>query len=388
MVNDHALLAPSSAPIWGFCSGSVAAQQGALDIPTAEKENGTAAHWVLEQCLIQVQGGFWDVSAFSWVGKVSENGVVVDAEMCECVQTAVDDIVDICRQNGGEFKMLVEFRVHMPTIDAEHNWGTFDCCIYFPSLRHVYVWDYKHGHRENRAAGNLQLVDYSEGIRLHFDLDDQRTFLTLRIVQPNCYTSNGAVDSWEGRLSDIRPLINQLRDKAYEAFNKPMFSPGKHCRDCTAVGTCSAARRAVHSWGDYANSPYELDKMNGHDLAVELRIIEDGIAVAKARASAITDELTHRIQKGEGDSGKTLETSTGRMKFTCPPAVAIQFAKNLNVDIAVEATLTPTQAVAKCPRDLRDNFKTALKSITERPNGSLKLIDAEDCLTVRAFKRK
>lgn len=388
-MSDHAPLAPSSAPIWGFCSGSVPAQLGEPDISTPEAEEGTAAHWVLEQCLLGWKAG-GTPAAFDWVGSVAPNGVVVDEHIAECVQVGVDDVIEVCQQYGTTDEMLIEFRVHMPTVH-EHNWGTSDVGIYFPRMRHLFVWDYKHGHRENRAKENLQLIDYAEGYRLHFGIDgyyDQQTKLSLRVVQPNCYHADGAVNKWDILLSDIRPYINQLRGKAWEAFNAPVLSPGKHCRDCRAVLPCPAARRAVHSWADYANSPYELDTMTGPDLAVELRIIEDGMAVAKARAGAITDELTHRIQNGEADTGKTLGTGRPGWKFSCPPAQAVAFARNFGVDIAKEATLTPTQAVAKCPRDMRDNFKLAINSITTRQAGSLKLIDAEDSLAVKAFKRK
>lgn len=217
---------------------------------------------------------------------------------------------------------------------------------------------------------------------------DEYLTLSVRIVQPNCYKPCGAVDEWELPLSDIRGYVNQLHAKAHEAFTNPKMSPGLHCRDCDAVGRCAPGRRAVHSWADYANSPYEIDTMSGHDLAVERGILKVGLAVAKSRLEAIEDDLTHRLRDGEAGTSLALHTKPGRRKWTVPVEQAIAFASQFGVDCAKHGAMTPTQTVAKMPIANREMFDEALNQITERPNGSLQLIDADDSITARAFKRK
>lgn len=388
----HAILAPSSAPVWGRCSGNIPASLGKLDPETEAKLNGQAAHWVAEQCLMvwrDVNGG--TAKCADWLDKVAPNGVVVDEIMVDGAQVFVDDVLAVCQEHGGLRNLLIEQRVQSTAIHPESSWGTLDTALYLPLKRLLFIWDYKHGYRETRARDNLQLVDYMQGLKELYNIDgqtDQHIRFSARIVQPNCYKAIGAVDVWDGTLSDIRGHVNQLHIKAHEALTAPTMSPGLHCRDCPAVGRCSAARRSLHSWGDFANSPYEIDTMNGQELAVERRILSEGLKAGKARLEAIEDELVHRIRKGERDTGLALHTEPGRLKFTVPDAQAIVFAQGLGIDIAKTVAITPTQAIKKAPREIRDAFASALKSITERPNGNLTLIDAEDSIGQRAFKRK
>lgn len=367
------------------------ANMHAPDIDSEESLKGTAVHWVGEECLrVWQKPGGGVPSCFDWVGKSAPNGVVIDEEMSEGAQVFVDDVLAVAQEHGALQDMLIEHRVEMPQIHPQ-NWGTFDCCIPLMSKGYIYLWDYKNGHRENSAKGNLQLINYMAGIINAFGIDglaDQHIRVVLRIVQPFCYKATGPVDEWSFMLSDLRPYFNQLHAKAHEALTSPSMSSGPWCRDCHAIRTCATARRASYSFIDYANEPYVMDSMDGQALAVERKILKNGMVSAKARLEAIEDDLHHRITGGATDTGLALESKVGRLAWSIPAEQAIALASQFQGDIAKKDVVTPTQAKTKIPRELRSQFEQVLKTVTGRPSGGLTLVDADDTVSARAFKRK
>lgn len=391
---EHAPLAPSFSPVWGVCSAAILAAAQAPDIDTEEKRAGVAAHWVLAEVLLNFQGkreGPLVCSAY--VGKTAHNGVVIDDLMAEGAQIFVDDVLEVAQKHRALQAMLIEHRVAMPDVHSQ-NWGTLDCAIVLwkdGQVIAIFLWDYKHGHRENRAKDNLQLIEYAEGLRNELGINgsqDQQITVIFRIVQPFCYHASGAVDEWTCTLSDLRAYTNTLQTKAWEAFNNPQMSTGKHCRDCPGVRPCSARRRADYNMIDLVNEPYEMDDMSGADLAIERQILSDGLAAAKARLEAIEDNLAHRIGKGESGIGLTLEATYGRLAWTIPPEQASALATQFGFSISTTAVKTPTQAKQAAPKGMKSVFEQAIKAVTKRPPGKLKLINADDSRTARAFKRK
>lgn len=387
-MSQHAILAPSSAPVWGYCSGSVTAAQAAPSPETEQTRNGTAAHWVAAQCLLSWKiGGAWDPRAY--IGTVCpENGVVIDAQIAEGADVYVTDVIGtLSGIEGGREALVVEFRVYMPGIHAE-NWGTLDASACFPGV--WYLWDYKHGHVKVEAFGNLQLVDYLEGLvegRKVNGFHDQRTQVIARVVQPFAYDPRGPISEWVFPLSDIKPYVNQLRAKALEVFTNPTLTSGSHCRFCPARGRCSALRVANYNLIDVVDAPLAFDTMTGADLATERDILLRGQAVLKARLEAIEDDLTYRVKNGDASCGLSLGTVYGRQVWTVEPAQAIAAVSLFGIDIGRTECDTPVQARAKIPAAHREFFDTAVKSISKR-NSSLKLVDAKDTLAARVFKNK
>lgn len=390
-MGEHAVLAPSSSAQWGHCSGSIMAQAQHPDRETEQTREGTAAHWVMAEVLLNWRdnrGG--PRTCDGYVGQIAPNGVLIDDKMAEGAQVMVEEVLGVCERYAALHLLLVEYRVYMPGIHNQ-NWGTLDCSLFLQHLGLMFIWDYKHGHREAPAVDNFQMADYLNGLCNLHQIDgaaEQRIRFVSRIVQPYCYYATGPVREWSGLLSDLRGVWNQLSYKAHEAFTNPTLTTGIWCRDCSARGTCTAARKAGYNLIDLVNEPYEMDEMGGADLAVERAILRDGLAVGEARLEAIEDELQHRIKNGETDSGLTVETTYGRWNWNVDVAQARALASQFGIDITVDAIKTPTQTVAAAPKELRPHLKEVMKQMTRRSAGSLTLVPADESRTARAFKRK
>ena len=264
MNSTHAPLAPSSAPQWGRCPGSVMANLSAPDLSGQRTREGEAAHWVGAECLAAGPGR---MAAIAFIGRTAPNGVVVDDEMAEGAQEWVDDVFNTGEKYGAPHGLTVEQRTNASQIH-EHCWGTYDSALWLPECNTLCLWDYKHGHREVSAYENLQLICYVAGLSREYPIHVDTT-IVMRIIQPYCYHAAAPVHEWRVTYGELLPYIEGLREAGERAMTDPTLTPGVHCRDCAAVGRCASARRYGYSIISYVNEPYQIESMAGPDLAAE-----------------------------------------------------------------------------------------------------------------------
>lgn len=390
-MSDHARLAPSAAPQWGYCSGSVLAQSAVPNVDSEQSRVGTAAHWVGESVLRTWASPGTDLAqAVDYLDRPAPNGVVIDEEMVEGAQVFVDDVMSVCSEQGGLTSLMVEHRVHAPQIHAD-NWGTLDAALFRPEKNRLYIWDYKHGHRVCNATENLQLINYAGGLVNELRINgaqEQAIDVHFRIVQPFAYRSGGPVDEWVVRLSDLRGWFNLLHSQAGEVDNNPATTSGAHCRDCAAVGRCVTAKAASYSVIHYVKEPYQIDTMSSADVAIEMGILSTGETIIKARREAIEDDLKQRVVDGDQGSGYVLQGKVGRLDWTVPAEQAVALGAQFGVDINKPTALTPTQAVKAAPIAVRKMFEGVVKTISAKPARGTELVKLKDSRTANAFKPK
>ena len=391
MSGQHAVYAPSSAPEYGYCSGSVLANQAVPDRETQETREGNAAHWVVAECLSVWRYGGTSLAG-DYLGRTAPNGIVITEEIVDSAAVMVGDVLDVCQQYGGLQNILIEHRVHMPRIHPTKCWGTLDVGLDLRHIGLIFLWDFKHGHGQVDAKGNFQPIEYVEGLREEWKIDEQQAqniTVHIRMVQPRCDRQSGPVEEWVVKLCDLRGDVEHLAAQCHEAETNPQMVAGKHCRYCPARGPhCVASRQAGYMWVDYAKAPYQIETMGSPDLATERQLLEEGLVFLKARFGAIEDELEHRLSQGATDTGLTLEAGKGRQNWTVPVEQAVAFGQQFGVDLAKPGAVTPTQAALKVTAEMRPFFKQALKAVTARKSSGLKLVQASDSRTARAFTRR
>lgn len=386
---SHAMLAPSAAPIWGICSGSVAARQAFPSLDSEASAEGTAAHWLAAEVLRSYQTS--DVrDELSFVGKVAENGVTVTEEMAEAVGHYVVDVLKVANKHGGLQSLRIEQRVAIDRVHPD-NWGTFDCSLAVTAENGqitLYVWDYKHGHGKVYAASNDQIIEYATGIIDTAGWSDLDVVVVSRIVQPRCFDGSGNVDEWVVRASDLRADVNRLHAQAHEAFAAPRFTAGRHCKHCEAIVTCDAAKRYGYELIDRCDGPVLLDAFDGAALAVEREIIRSGLKVVQNRLEAVEAEIVHRLGQGEAVGNLRYSAKPGALAWNVEPPVALAMASAFNIDAAKSAVMTPTQVIAAAPKEIRPAVEQSVKAVASRKSGRATINNADDTTTYRSFNTK
>lgn len=375
----HALLAPSSAEIWGApngCPGSVAMQQlYPEDQETDEAREGTAAHWYVTETL---QGRD--------PGPIAPNGVPITAEMVDCAQGLLIDVRDTMRAHPGAV-LRVEHRVYMPIVH-DQNWGTPDVTLIDHAQRFVAVWDYKFGHRYV-PPWTLQLIDYAIGVLREIAVCAEWPLwrVSLNIAQPRNYHASGPVREWQ---TDGGKLLDEYVPQLYEAAKaatgpNPPTRAGAHCLDCSAVHACETAQRAAALAMDIAGRVTPID-LTPHALGLELRLIDDAEKMLKARKRGLEEMALGAIRGGKPVPFYTTEYTTGREAWTVPAAEVIALGELMGVP----SLQKPAEAIT--PNQARDAFKKAgvdgsvINAYADRPRGALRLTRVDDNAAKLAFE--
>lgn len=377
-------LRPSSAYQWAHCRGSIQAQAGRIDKEAPRTREGTATHWVGEDGAVS---GLTDLQGY--LGMTAPNGLRVTQEMVDGAQIYLNDMLAACAEYGMPPRdLIIEGSIPIASIHPE-NGGTPDAVLIVWHARRVIIWDYKHGRREVRARNNFQLLDYLRGVFDAAGIDDWQSWtVDLRVVQPFCYRgTTGPVDQWVASGADCFDAWRTMSESAHAiAAGDDTLSAGPWCRDCKAILDCATARRAGYSVITYADEPYQMDEISGPDLAREYDLLRTGLEIIKDRAEAAADELQARIAAGDATTGKTLQTSPGKTQWTAETPVVVNFCRQFGVEVMKDPEpCTPAQATEKAPAAVRENFKSAIKSIATRKSGALKIVDAADSRASKAF---
>jgi CRISPR/Cas system-associated exonuclease Cas4 (RecB family) len=298
----HAKLSPSAAHRWMACPGSVQLSEKA---PPKESstfaDEGTAAHMLLEKCLLDAE------LPNKFLGETI-NGFTVTEEMASAVEIASTYVFRKRNDIGGLVE--VETKLDLTKIHPD-IWGTLDISIYKKGKRLVIV-DFKYGVMPVQAQDNRQLLTYAVGAALKVDFDFEDTELV--IIQPRAAHNDGPIRSWVvGRdyLLSWAPILGEAA-RLTEQSNAPLYR-GSHCGYCPAVGICPKTNEAVDqalmvSTNQKVLSLPQINTLSDEQLSRLIEhqgMIEDFLAEAKRVA-------LHRLKQGEKIEGLKLVAGRGR----------------------------------------------------------------------------
>lgn len=333
MMDAHSRLhAPSSAARRLQCAGSAKAEAERPDDDSEESREGTAAHWVLSECL---QHGILHPA-----GSVAPNGYVITDEMIEGRDCFVEHITRLAAQ-GGVSAFGSEVKVRARRIHPE-CWGTLD--YYMVIHGAIHLLEYKFGHRYVEVFENPQLAEYLSALLDLLNFDDSRP-VTFHIVQPRYFGAAGPVRSWEFVASDMRALWNKLSAAEVEAEHAtPLHTVGPECRDCKARAACPTLQRAA------AEAIAESSRLTPFDLppdavGVELRYLQAAADRLKARISGLQAQAMQFMQEGHQVPHWQLTRGQSRLKWNRPIDEVIQLGDLFGKDLRKPRdAITPTQA--------------------------------------------
>lgn len=221
---EHARLSPSSAERWMTCPRSVQMESRFPDSTSESSSEGTAAHWVREQCLVTGK------DAADFIGqKVIADGLAfeVTAAWADWLQPGVDRI----REAAGEW--VFEYRVNLePWIP--NGFGTLDAGGIAPDL--ITIDDLKFGRGVIvDARRNKQLMIYALGFWMNYarHRTEAREFL-LRVDQPRV---PGGGSEWRVTLDELLEFAEEVAEAALATLDPDArIQPTPDgCRFCRAA---------------------------------------------------------------------------------------------------------------------------------------------------------
>ena len=294
----HSARGASGFSRWSVCPGSIRLSLGLPSRDTDYSRGGTAAHWVLEQCL-RLGSEAWE-----YAGQTAPNGVAVDDEMVDGVQLMLDTIhEDLAAHTGEDCTVLVEQQFSLEPLGHPDCFGTADVAILFPSLGLLRVYDFKYGAGiVVEVEGNGQVRYYAVGVLVDRpDLVGIEHVETV-IAQPRCEHHDGYVRRERLTVDELNAWVETELNPAIERTRAPgaPLVEGLHCRFCPvkAAAACPLLDKLHNQLAEVAAQI--------KDPAAEAKAMEDWeLAERLARVGpvemfirAMKDEARARLEGG------------------------------------------------------------------------------------------
>lgn len=235
MPDAHALLGPSSAPMWMACTPSARLTEGMADTGSEDTRQGTLAHRLGELLLRE-----------RWEGQdITEELASVQADplYTATMGELIDGYVAFIEERMAEAKarcpdprIFIEQKVDLREYIPE-SFGTTDVTILADGL--LDVVDLKYGVLPVDAESNAQLRIYALGSYLAWSLAYQIDTIRMTIYQPRLDRISTATMALKDLLTWAE---DELKPKAALAWaGDGDFNPGLiQCRWCKVAATCRA----------------------------------------------------------------------------------------------------------------------------------------------------
>lgn len=337
----HSVLPPSGAAAWRRCAMWVTMNQRFPQDDTPEAAEGTAAHWVFSQVLVDKP-----VSE----GMAAPNEVVVTDEMIDGAELMAEAICNTSK--GRSLALHIEEPVSISRIHPQ-CWGTPDVWAFDRDHMLLDVFDYKFGHGFVDEFENDQGVAYIAGLidKLAEELGvgpgllDQQVRVRFHIIQPRCYYRGAPIRTWDiGLASNLRGQINTLSMAALAALGEdPPARTNPECRNCPGRHACSALQQAAYADAEYATRS-SLVELSSSAASLELRMLERAQARLDARVDGLREVVSALGRSGQPTPFHRLESKPGRVVWNAPVDQIVAIGQLMGVDLAKPGAITPSQA--------------------------------------------
>lgn len=265
-MSKHAKYSPSQLPRIVRCPGSIKATENMIQPESVYANEGTMLHEVTEHALLSGQTNLSDTL---------KDKYKLTTEHIEAVQNCLDYTFTLKTKHEAEHFQKVETHVTLEgfvdALDCPQLldvYGTLDYFLSFPSIRRLYIVDWKFGKGIEVFPDSEQLFAYALAALKNTNVLGRFDTITVCIGQPRLYAGEPFKEL------DISPmeLYNWAKTKLCPALKEacsdtPSFHPSKKaCQWCEArrTMTCKARHRAaqetaVKVFEAYKTIPNEVD---------------------------------------------------------------------------------------------------------------------------------
>ena len=384
----HAILSPSGSATWTLCPGQINQVRicGIENRSGAAAKLGTAAHELLEKCLINGQPPIiYKGETFN----VEQGGFVADDDMVKGVTSAYDFIMKEL-ENGGE--LFPERKVNPGLlIDRDDCDGTADVTIILSNI--IKVYDYKNGYTHVEVKDNTQLLLYAIGALAEMTPEDRREikFVEIGVLQPNGADQDNPNRTMVYSITDMYAWVTWFKERA-AATDDPNASltPGENqCRWCRAKPTCPAlGKQAITSLAAEAfkDVPHRIYRDPKELTLEEVGVILDNADQIIAFVKAVMGHAQDELKAGRKVPGqKLVRGKRGNSVFNEDNEWMIQKLKNsfgLKKDqVTSKPTLLGVKRILKlakeAPKFSDAKFKN-LEALVQKPEGKLTIAPESD----------
>jgi len=352
------------------CPGSVRLSKGLHSKSGYAAAEGTVAHGVAEMAL---NGEDFRAQ----LGKVVQQDgfdITITKEMLDFVHEYKVIVDDLSKPHTLRH---VEEKFHLVKLHPA-LFGTADCVLWNPRIKHLDVIDFKYGAGHAvEADNNVQLQYYAVGAltKLGYAPDT----IDLHIVQPRCPHSQGPHRTASMDPLDILDFAAYLVASVKET-EKPdaALRAGDWCRYCPAAGVpgrCPAQAQAANELAKVAFAPalpYVPD---------ELTLWLDRLPILEAQIKAVREFAYNEAEAGRAPPRYKLVEKMGREKWrpdTDPKKLQKKFGL-LAVDMYEEPELKSPAQIRKLVPGKNDKERGAkLAEFTVKESSGHTLVHEDD----------
>lgn len=294
---DQLRLHPSSAERWTVCAGSAAAERDFPGQQTEAAKEGTCAAWVAEVVLHGDAHSCEDM-----LGETHGNGVSVDEDMVRHVQA----YVDLVRSTAGNNLISVERVIELGAIR-----GRLDSSVANEDETILDIFDLKYGRTPIEAYQNKSLLIYAMGLA-----SSKTQTINLHIFQPRGVHAGGPHRKWSLGVEELKQWYTWIMERARLALGPHgdgqgcTLTPGDHCLNCSAAGSCSALTATVYKYFEVITNSTVRPSTPG-ELSQDLSFLRNAQNLIKARINAVEAEVMARIEADGYVPGWGIEDKIG-----------------------------------------------------------------------------
>lgn len=405
----HAKLSPSSSVRWLTCQASVIMQAGKTDTTTVFAAEGTAAHFLAEQCLVKEcdaidftdymilvfangDTAFYDDQFTGTHADAISFEFDVDRDMVENVQVYIDLVRALAASTGGE--LLVEQKLPLAPITGETDaTGTSDAVII--TDKEIIIVDLKYGQGDKTLAPqNSQLMMYALATLIEYELVADPDTIRMVISQPRRdHVSEYIMPADDLRAwgVEVRAVADNIGTLTPKSDLTGLFAPSAEaCKYCKAAGECVAY--AEHSYKIVSDQFTDISEPITLDQALTLidatydeatlSAIYQSLPTLKQFVKDIESRVYWSMMKGATVPGfKLIPGKLGARKWA-DQAEAEAALKTMRVPIAdryKSVVISPTDAekLSKAGT-LGDKQWQKLQPLIVRNEGAPTIVSADD----------
>lgn len=384
--STHSALGASKAGQWLNCPGSVRLLKTVPKKESKYAQDGTAQHYVAEQCLTKNR------NAAYYQGRkinVETSSGVVGIEFTDDHARAVQVYLDTVRKDTAETPgavLEVEKKFHLDWLHPD-LYGTNDANqgVPFGTLR---VYDYKGGRKAVEPVWNPQLMYYALGAIGQGNPKDYDE-VELVIVQPN--GEGPAVKRWSCKTEVVLNWADTILVPKAKAALEPdapcIAGPWCEKHFCDAMAVCPAIREKANIVARQVFTPVAtnapapaLPAPAGMSKEQILAVLIHGDMVC-AWIDEVRGYVHRKIEAGEDPTDGAFKLVRGKANRKMSDKAEVELAKYLKARAYEQKLIGVTEAEKRLSKELgweKADVKAFMEQITERPEGKLLLAPEAD----------